>query len=101
MRAKAAKLNAARWTFYTFISMLVTWFIGVFIVVTIMLVRDPKLRTMLLSQSQDKQRITEYLSSKNLLVPQLFMLFCMVGGYLFVRYLMAKKGEMMGENNEG
>ena len=93
LRAKVAQLNAARWTFYTFISMLCTWFIGAVIVVAIMVVRDPKVKQLLLTQPQDRRELTEYLNSKNLVVPQLFMLFSMIGGYLFIRYLITKKRE--------
>lgn len=90
-RAGAANLNAALWSFYTFLACLVSWFIGGIIVTIIMIVRDPKLKTMLMQNPPDQDGVMQYLMSKNILVPQLFLLVCMVGGYLFVRYLIGKR----------
>ncbi|HRO42743.1 MAG TPA: hypothetical protein PL009_07895 [Flavipsychrobacter sp.] len=90
-RARAANLNAALWSFYTFLASIVTWFMGGIIITLIMIARDSHLRKMLMQQPPDQQEIVKYLTGKNLFVPQLFLIVCMVGGYLFVRHLITKR----------
>ncbi len=93
-RARAAKFNAALWTFYTFLSILVAWLIGSFITVIIMVIRDPQIRALLSQQPPDRQRLMEYVKHQNLFVHEMFLMFCGLGGYLFIRHLMIRKEEM-------
>lgn len=90
-RARAANLNAALWSFYTFLACIVTWFIGGIIMTFIMVSRDAQLRALLTKQPLDRQQVVNYLVSKNLVIPQLFLLVCLIGGYLFIRHLLIKR----------
>jgi hypothetical protein len=94
MKARAAKLNAALWTFYTFLSILFSWLVGSIIVTFILILRDPALRRMLTHQPPDRDGVMNYLKTQNLLLPEIFLLFCGIGGYLFIHYLITKKMEL-------
>jgi hypothetical protein len=101
MKARAANLNAALWTFYAFLSILCSWAIGSIIVTMILLLRDPVLRGMLTQQPPDKDGIMNYLKTQNLLLPEIFLLFCGVGGYLFIHYLISKKLRLSSNDTSG
>lgn len=90
-KARAAQLNAALWSFYTFLACMITWAIGGVIMSIIMISRDPQLKDILLRQPADRQAVVNHLTQKNLLVPQLFLIVCMAGGYLFIRHLLSKR----------
>ncbi len=93
-RAGAAELNAALWSFYTFIACICAWFIGGIIMTFIMISRDELLRDMLMQQPPDRQKVMDYLVQKNLLVPQLFLIVCMAGGFLLTRHLIIRRSAM-------
>ncbi len=90
-RARAANLNAALWTFYTLLASLIAWFIGGVIVTLILLARYPQIKKMLLQQPPDREGIISYMAGQNLFVAQIFLVVCMLGGYLFVRHLLLRK----------
>jgi len=96
-RARAANLKAALWTFYTLLACLVAWFIGGVIITLIMVSRDPNLRKLLMQQPPDQQKVLDYMAGRNLFVPQLFLVVCMVGGYLLVRHLIIKRTKSNAE----
>lgn len=94
-RAKAANLNAWVWTFYTLLGVLVGWFIGLMISSLILIAKDPQLQQMMLnSVNPDRAAIMHYLQKKNLLLIEVFGLFCGFGGYLFVRNLITKRTKL-------
>lgn len=90
-RARAANLNAALWSFYTFIACLVSWFIGGIIAVYIMIARDPQLYNLLTHEPVDKQAVFKYMTGKNIIVSELFLLVASIGGYLFVRHQLIRR----------
>jgi hypothetical protein len=94
MKARAANLNAALWTFYTFLAIVGAWVIGSVIVTAIMIAKDPVLRNMFSTQPPDKDGILEYLKTQNMVIPQIFIMFCGVGGYLFIHYLLTRKARL-------
>jgi hypothetical protein len=98
-RARAANLSAALWAFYTFLAGIIGWFIGSIIVVIIFLMRDPVLREMLKEPKPDREAIVAYLAGPKLIVPEIFLAFCGLGGYLFVRHLIIKRSPL-SENTD-
>lgn len=101
MKARAARLNAALWTFYTFLAILFSWIIGSIIVTVILILRDPSLRHMLTQQPPDRDGIMNYLKTQNLLIPEIFLLFCGIGGYLFIHYLISKRTTLLPDDTSG
>jgi hypothetical protein len=95
MKARAANLNAALWSFYTFLAIVGSWLIGSVIVTGIMIARDPVLRNMFSTQPPDKDGILEYLKTQNMMIPQIFIMFCGIGGYLFIHYLLSRKSKLV------
>jgi hypothetical protein len=95
MRAKIANLNAGYWALITFLMILAGWIIGVFLVVIMMMMKDEQLRKMLL-QSAPREEIVEYIGNMNLLISEIFLFVCSIGGYLFVRYLIIRKTPVAG-----
>jgi hypothetical protein len=91
VRARAANLKAALWVFYTVLAGMFGWLVGSVIVVVILLIRDPYLKSMLYAQSPDKDAIVAYLNGPKLIIPEIFLAFCGIGGYLFVRHLIIKR----------
>lgn len=96
-RARAANLNAALWSLYTFIASMATWFIGGIIMVLIMISKDEYLRNLLMKQPPARQEIVDYMADRNLVVAQLFLIVCMLGGYLLVRHLLIKRASEQPE----
>lgn len=90
-KARAANLNAALWALFTFIAYGITWFIGGIIVTLIMITRDPQLREIAMKQPSDPQAAVRYLESRSLIIPELFLIVCGIGGYLFIRHLILKR----------
>ncbi|MBS1782512.1 MAG: hypothetical protein JSS78_05565 [Bacteroidetes bacterium] len=99
-RARVMQLNAGLWAFYTFIAALATWFVGGIIITLIMIGRDAQLRALLMHQPVDRQQAVDYLMRKNLFVPQVFLIVCMIGGYLIVRHFMSKQSITNNNNNQ-
>lgn len=91
VKARAANLNAALWTFYTFISILVAWLAGIVMVAIIFLVRDPNLRSLITKVPADRDAVMKHIMSQNMLIPEIFLMFCGLGGFLFVNYLVSKR----------
>lgn len=98
-RARAAKLNAALWSFYTFLAILIAFFIASIIAVIILLLQDPHLQNLMTQQPTNKQAIMDYMMSKNLTFANLFIAFSGLGGYLFTRHLIIKKTIIEDESN--
>lgn len=92
-KARAAQLNAALWSFLTVLAIFIGLFIGSFIVAIIMMIKDPGFLSVMQQHPGDQEFMMKYMSEHhNLLVMELFLLVCGVGGYLFINYLIKKKG---------
>lgn len=92
-RAKQANLNGGRWAFYTFIAIFGTLLIGAAAILIYLVSNDPQMQSLVkdMSSSRDDEAIKQYVTGKLSLLNQLFMFFCGIGGYLFVRYFLNKK----------
>ncbi len=100
-RAKLAQLSGGKWALYSALSIFVALFIGAAFLMIFMTVQDPEFKRMFTdaSTSGNTNEFNEYVMSKMTIINQLFILFCGVGGYLFVRYLLNKKIEVTNGNN--
>lgn len=99
-KAKAHKLNAGLWAFYTLLAVLAGWMIGIVIVSIIMLLRDPELQQMLMQSHPNREAAMQYMQRQDLTISQLFLMFSGLGGYLFTRYKIEKKGVDTAKDNE-
>lgn len=99
-KAKAQKLNAGLWAFYTFLAVLVGWIIGLFLITIIMLLRDPELQKMLMQPTPNRDAAMEYMKHQDLTISQLLLFFSGFGGYLFTRYRIEQKGKESTTKNE-
>ncbi len=100
VRAKLTNLNPTFWVMMTAVSVIIAWFLGAVIVVSMMLMQDPLLREMLTAQQPDQDAVVKYLSGKNLIVSEIFIFVAALGGYLFIRYLMTRKGDLPKEETD-
>lgn len=91
--AKKNGLPAGKWVLYTFLAVMAASFIGAVITSIIFVIRDPHLRAMMLQSQQDQASLMQYFSTQDMFFPELFMLFCGLGGYLFTRHLIFKKAK--------
>jgi hypothetical protein len=100
MRAKAKELNAGKWALFTFLAVIAGWFIGCIIMVVILLIRYPELGTLVSTPGATPAEVTAFLAGRmDAVVADLFLLFCGLGGYLFVRHLLINKPEP-GKSNK-
>jgi len=102
IRAKAKRLNAGKWAFLTFLAVIAGWFAGCMIVVTILLTRYPELIAMVNEPGTGPSEIAPAISERmNPFVAELFLLFCGLGGYLFVRHQLIRKPAAAGGDENG
>lgn len=90
LRARAAQLSAGTWALYNVLSMLGAMCIGVIISSIILVMTDQQLVSLMMEQQGNQQVVLDYLQTKNMLVTQFFILFCALGGFLFIRYRLDK-----------
>jgi hypothetical protein len=92
MRARVKKLNAAKWAFFTFLATLVGWFVGGMIMMIILMVRFPDLVELTTQPDASPATLAPAIAERmNPWIAEIFLLFCGLGGYLFIRHLLIKK----------
>ncbi len=92
MRARTQQLSGIKWAFYTFMAVIAGWFAGSMIMITILMIRFPELLQVAGSPDITPQEVSAYILERvNPIVADIFMLFCGLGGYLFVRHRLIKK----------
>lgn len=85
-RAKKGGLPPSKWVIYTILSVMVAWFLGAIITSIIFVIKDPTIQEMMTSGESSQEAVMKYLATQDMLIPEIFMLFCGVGGYLFIRH---------------
>ncbi|HTN47705.1 MAG TPA: hypothetical protein VL098_15255 [Flavipsychrobacter sp.] len=96
-RAKSAKLSGAKWALLTFALMFVGVMIGGIALLLSFASKDAEFNRLITQIPQDQESTMSYLQGKITFLHQLFVLFCSIGGYLLVRYLLNKR---MGTNGD-
>jgi hypothetical protein len=91
MRARAQALSGVKWGFYTFLAVIAGWLAGSMIMVIILMIRFPELLQLAGSPDITPQEVSAFILERvNPIVADIFMLFCGLGGYLFVRHRLIK-----------
>ena len=92
-RAKRGGLNGGKWALYTFLAILGGLLIGATTIMIYLMANDPELQNMIsdASASRNDEELRQYVQGKMHFLNQLFMLFCGIGGYLFVRYRLGRR----------
>lgn len=99
LRAKHHGQPPGKWVIYNILSVVAAWFIGAMISSIIFMIKDPGLRKMMTQTQPDQQAVMQYFASQDMFFPELFILFCGIGGYLFIRHRLIRK--IMSQNNPG
>jgi|GEM_PF-1693002 len=99
-RAKLAHLSGAKWALFTFIAILITAVIGFTTVIVVLFSKDPNVQAMIneMSKTGDDSELQQYILKNVNFLNQLFVFFCGLGGYLFIRYILNKKVERVNPN---
>lgn len=65
--------------------------------VLIMVSKDEYLRNLLMKQTPARQEIVDYMAGRNLVIAQVFLIVCMLGGYLLIRHMLVKRASQQPE----
>ncbi len=92
MRARAQALSGVKWALYTFLAVIAGWFIGSMIMVFILMIRFPEFWALVGNPDITPQEVSAFIMERvNPWIADIFLLFCGLGGYLFVRHQLIKK----------
>lgn len=90
-RAKIAQFNGAKWALLTLALIFVGLMIGGIALLLSFAAKDQEFNRLLTAVPQDKTATMLYLQKKITFLHQLLVIFCGLGGYFLVRYMLERK----------